>query len=162
MFLKACSRKHFVSTKNAAVVRWTLAMVGSRRTIAVSLPEESPSAAWTFLTNHAHVLIRIAMDPRVLVRTLAEEVGIRERAVLRIIGELEEAGYLTHTREGRRNVYAVRLAKPLRHPIERHKTVGALIDAVMAPSLIAQPSRAVTKTAPPKAMAASRSARQPG
>jgi DNA-binding transcriptional ArsR family regulator len=90
-------------------------------------------AGWTFLTNHAHVLIRIAMEPRVLVRTLAEEVGIRERAVLRIIAELEEAGYLSHAREGRQNVYEVSLDKPLRHPIERHKTVGALIDAVALP-----------------------------
>jgi hypothetical protein len=98
--------------------------------------DDAPPAGWTFLTNHAHVLIRIAMDPRVLVRTLAEEVGIRERAVLRIIAELEEAGYLTHAREGRQNVYAVRLEKPLRHPIERHKTVGALIDAVAAPAVL--------------------------
>lgn len=103
-----------------------------------SQPKRAPPAptSWTFLTNHAHVLIRIAMDPRILVRTLAEEVGIRERAVLRIIGELEEAGYLTHAREGRQNVYAVRLEKPLRHPIERHKTVGALIEAVAAPPIV--------------------------
>lgn len=130
-------------------------MAGSRRTPEAPSSEESTTASWTFLTNHAHVLIRIAMDPRVLVRTLAEEVGIRERAVLRIIGELEEAGYLTHSREGRRNVYAVRLGKPLRHPIERHKTVGALIEAVVSPSLVTRPSRAATTTA-------SRSARQPG
>ena len=97
---------------------------------------EPAPVGWTFLTNHAHVLIRIAMDPRILVRTLAEDVGIRERAVLRIIAELEEAGYLTHAREGRQNVYAVRLEKPLRHPIERHKTVGALIDAVAAPAVL--------------------------
>jgi len=108
--------------------------------VAPSEPTSQPERAepapvgWTFLTNHAHVLIRIAMDPRVLVRTLAEEVGIRERAVLRIIGDLEEAGYLTHAREGRQNVYAVRLEKPLRHPIERHKTVGDLIDAVAVPA----------------------------
>jgi DNA-binding MarR family transcriptional regulator len=143
-------------------------MVGSRRTAEAPSPEESPAASWTFLTNHAHVLIRIAMDPRVLVRTLAEEVGIRERAVLRIIGELEEAGYLTHTREGRRNVYAVRLSKPLRHPIERHKTVGALIEAVMDPSNAARGQRPAPKPASPRVAPAStprvtpRAARQPG
>lgn len=137
-------------------------MVGSRRTAEAPSPEESPAASWTFLTNHAHVLIRIAIDPRVLVRTLAEEVGIRERAVLRIIGELEEAGYLTHTREGRRNVYAVRVGKPLRHPIERHKTVGALIEAVMDPNL--EPKRPLTTVKPPSATPATttRTARQPG
>ena len=138
-------------------------MVGSRRTDEAPKPEESATAAWTFLTNHAHVLIRIAMDPRVLVRTLAEEVGIRERAVLRIIGELEAAGYLTHTREGRRNVYAVRLAKPLRHPIERHKTVGALIDAVMAPAKGGSTPRPASKaTTPTAARTAPRAPRQPG
>jgi hypothetical protein len=137
-------------------------MVGIRRTLEEPLPEESASASWTFLTNHAHVLIRIAMDPRVLVRTLAEEVGIRERAVLRIIGELEEAGYLTHTRDGRRNVYAVRLGKPLRHPIERHKTVGALIEAVMDSSIDGKSPRPPVKPAATRPAAATRKPRQPG
>lgn len=139
-------------------------MVGSRRIDEAPKTEESAAAAWTFLTNHAHVLIRIAMDPRILVRTLAEEVGIRERAVLRIIGELEAAGYLTHSREGRRNVYAVRLAKPLRHPIERHKTVGALIDAVMDPANGGRtPPRPASKaTTPTAARMAPRAPRQPG
>lgn len=137
-------------------------MVGSRRTIEAPIPEENASASWTFLTNHAHVLIRIAMDPRVLVRTLAEEVGVRERAVLRIIGELEEAGYLTHTREGRRNVYAVRLGKPLRHPIERHKTVGALIEAVMDSTVEAKGARPPVKPAAMRPGAPARKPRQPG
>jgi len=91
----------------------------------------SDPASWTFLTNHAHVLLRIAMEPRVLVRTLADDVGIRERAVLRIIADLEADGYLSHTREGRQNVYEVNLTKTLRHPIERHCSIGELIDAVV-------------------------------
>ena len=104
-------------------------MVATRRTSAD--PPAPANTGWTFLTNHAHVLLRIARDPRVLVRTLAEDVGIRERAVLRIIAELESEGYLAHTREGRQNVYAVTLDKPLRHPIEMHKTVDSLIDVVV-------------------------------
>jgi DNA-binding Lrp family transcriptional regulator len=99
--------------------------------LADAITMASDPASWTFLTNHAHVLLRIAMDPRVLVRTLADEVGIRERAVLRIIADLEADGYLSHTREGRQNVYEVNVAKPLRHPIERHRTIGELIDAVV-------------------------------
>ena len=91
----------------------------------------SDPASWTFLTNHAHVLLRIAMEPRVLVRTLADDVGIRERAVLRIIADLEADGYLSHTREGRQNVYEVNVTKPLRHPIERHCSMGKLIDTVI-------------------------------
>lgn len=85
---------------------------------------------WTFLTNHAHVLICIAEDPKVRIRDLAARVGITERAIQKIITELEQAGYLTHTREGRRNVYRVRRNQPLRHPIERHRTVAVLIDLV--------------------------------
>ena len=63
---------------------------------------------WTFLTNHAHVLICIAEDPDVRIRDLAERVGITERGVQRIIMELEVSGYLTHERDGRRNHYRVR------------------------------------------------------
>jgi predicted ArsR family transcriptional regulator len=93
----------------------------------MTAPEPS---SWTFLTNHAHVLLRIAMEPRILVRALAEDVGIRERAVLRIIADLEAEGYLSHEREGRQNVYQVHVNRPLRHPIERHRSVGELIGAV--------------------------------
>lgn len=88
-------------------------------------PPEKP--AWTFLTNHAHVLICIASDPQVRLRDVADRVGITERAVQRIVAELEEAGYLTHEREGRRNVYRVRSHLPLRHPLERHRKIASLL-----------------------------------
>lgn len=93
-------------------------------------PEPDASAAWTFLTNHGHVLLSIAADPTARLRDLAERVGITERAVQRIIAELEEAGYLTHEREGRRNVYRIRAQLPLRHPVERHKKVAVLLALV--------------------------------
>jgi DNA-binding MarR family transcriptional regulator len=95
---------------------------GATRIVAVE------SAPWTFLTNHAHVLICIAGDRNARIRDLAERVGITERGVQRIINELEEAGYLTHEREGRRNVYRVRSNQPLRHPVERHRNVAALLE----------------------------------
>jgi DNA-binding Lrp family transcriptional regulator len=85
---------------------------------------------WTFLTNHAHVLFCIALDPEVRLRDVASKVGITERAVQRIVTDLESAGYLLVTKEGRRNRYEVRDDLPLRHPIERHRSVKALIALV--------------------------------
>lgn len=106
-------------------------MATERRTRASSRAEATSSATpWTFLTNHAHVLISIAEDPNARIRDLADRVGITERAIQKIITELEEAGYLTHVREGRRNVYRVRLSQPLRHPVERHRNVAVLVELV--------------------------------
>lgn len=73
---------------------------------------------WTFLTNHTHILLCLARDPELRIRDIAELVGITQRAVQRILVELEEAGALNHTREGRRNRYQVNLDCPLRHPLE--------------------------------------------
>lgn len=92
---------------------------------------KSPQTLWTFLTNHAHILICIAREPNVRIRDLATRVGITERAVQRIISELEEGGYLTHEHEGRRNVYRVRGDVPFRHPLERHRTVNALLSLLV-------------------------------
>ncbi|HVL88951.1 MAG TPA: winged helix-turn-helix domain-containing protein [Actinomycetota bacterium] len=82
---------------------------------------------WTFLTNHAHVLLAIASDPEIRIRDVAERVGITERAAQRIVSELEDGGYLTRHREGRRNHYEIHPRLPLRHPIEQHRDVGALL-----------------------------------
>ena len=82
---------------------------------------------WTFLTNHAHVMLCIADDPDVLLREVAERVGITERAAQRIVAELEAAGYLSHQRVGRRNRYEVHPDLPLRHPLEDHLEIGALL-----------------------------------
>ena len=88
------------------------------------------STPWTFLTNHAHVLICIVGDPNARIRDLAARVGITERAVQKIITELEQGSYLTHVREGRRNVYRVKLNQPLRHPVERHRDVAVLVELI--------------------------------
>lgn len=92
--------------------------------------EPTETAQWTFLTNHAHVLLSLAQDPEALMRDVAAAVGITERAVQRIVAELEAAGYLVKSREGRRNRYEVKTALPLRHPIERHCQVGHLVRMV--------------------------------
>jgi DNA-binding transcriptional ArsR family regulator len=86
---------------------------------------------WTFLTNHAHVLICIAMDPKARFRDIAELVGITERAVARILSELEASGYVEHKRDGRRNIYKVRTNLPFRHPLEHHRNVGVLLEAIL-------------------------------
>ena len=82
---------------------------------------------WTFLTNHAHVLLCIASDPDLRTRELAALVGITERSAQRIVAELEEAGYVSHERVGRRNHYEVHVDLPLRHSLENHLEVGALL-----------------------------------
>lgn len=86
---------------------------------------------WTFLTNHAHVLICIANDRDARVRDIARSVGITERAVARILAELEADGYVERERDGRRNHYKIRSAQPLRHPLEQHRTVGTLLRAIV-------------------------------
>ena len=70
---------------------------------------------------------RLTEDPDITVRDLALQVGITERAVMRIIGELDEGGVLERRREGRRNHYTIHEDLPLRHPVEAHCTVGDLI-----------------------------------
>jgi len=85
------------------------------------------SPSWTFLTNHAHVLLCLAKNPSERMRDIAVEVGITERAVQHIIVKLEADGYLEHIRDGRRNVYKVFTSKHLRHSIEKHRKVHDLI-----------------------------------
>ena len=92
---------------------------------------ETTAAPWTFLTNHAHVLICIADTPEVRLRDVAARVGVTERAVQRIVSELEEAGYLSHERVGRCNRYNVHTALPLRHPIEQHCLVSSLLKPIL-------------------------------
>ncbi len=88
---------------------------------------------WTFLTNHAHVLICIVDTPEVRMRDIADKVGITERAVLRILGDLEKAGYIQRVRTGRRNRYKIRKNLPLRHPIEKHRRVSSLLTLILDP-----------------------------
>src|SRR3954470_14242117 len=88
---------------------------------------------WRFVTNHAHVLEAIATDPTIRLRDIAASVGITERTAAQIVNDLEEAGYLTKSRDGRRNNYEVHEELPLRHPQHRHRTVGELIRFLKAP-----------------------------
>lgn len=85
---------------------------------------------WTILTNHGHVLLLLARDPTLRLRDIAERVGITERAAQRIVAELVEGGYVTRTRNGRRNRYAVHPRRHFRHPVEREHRIGELLDAL--------------------------------
>jgi hypothetical protein len=99
------------------------------------LPPASPLPAtageWTFLTNHAHVLLCLAADPELRVRDLASRVGVTERAIQKIIAELEAGAILGRERTGRRNRYTIEGQLPLRHPVEAHRTVNDLIAAIL-------------------------------
>lgn len=82
---------------------------------------------WTFLSNHGHVLIHLARNPESRIRDLAIAIGITERSVLAIVNDLEEEGYLTVEKTGRRNKYQVNKKLKFRHSMESHKSIGSLI-----------------------------------
>ncbi|GLW47250.1 transcriptional regulator [Streptomyces sp. NBRC 14336] len=104
-----------------------------------------PYTGWTFLTNHARVLAAIADDRNVRIRDIAARCRLTERAVQKIIADLESAGYLSHTRVGRSNIYRIEPGKILRHPAEAGLTVASLL------SLLAQDEAARTdETASPR------------
>ncbi len=89
-------------------------------------------AEWTFLTNHAHVLLCVAEDPDMRLRDVATRVGITERAAQKIVAELVEAGYLEREREGRRNRYRLNAQLPLRHPMDRAHRVEEIVGIFVA------------------------------
>jgi predicted transcriptional regulator len=88
---------------------------------------EDTKPGWAFLTNHARVLICIARDPGVRLREIGERVGITERAAHRIVVELLTAGYITRTRNGRRNHYTIKADRPLPDALARGQSVGDLL-----------------------------------
>lgn len=93
--------------------------------------EPPPRSGWTFLTNHARVLAAIAQDPGIRVRDIAVRCLLTERAVQKIITDLETDGYLTHTRVGRSNRYEIPSGTALRHPADSGSTVAELL-AILA------------------------------
>jgi DNA-binding MarR family transcriptional regulator len=96
------------------------------------MSESDTSKGWTFLTNHAHVLVCITQDPGVRVREIAARVGITERATQRIVADLASEGYIERTRAGRRTTYTINGRLPLRHPLEENREIGTLLEALSA------------------------------
>jgi predicted transcriptional regulator len=90
-------------------------------------PTQPDNGHWTLLTNHGHVLVCIARQPDALLSDIAASVGIRERAVHRIVNDLVEAGYVERTKHGRRNHYTVHTDRPMRHPLEHMHCIGELL-----------------------------------
>lgn len=86
------------------------------------------SPGWTFLSNHGHALIQIARNPDLKVVELASLIGITERSTLSIISDLEEDGYISVERIGRRNRYQVNPKKKFRHPGEADHSIGELLN----------------------------------
>lgn len=85
---------------------------------------------WNFFTNHAHVLFYLKAHPDEALRKVALEIGITERAVQRIVAELEEAGCLTRARVGRKNHYEINGSMPLRHSLEAHRSLQDLLEFI--------------------------------
>ncbi len=93
-------------------------------------PSVPGKRGWTFLSNHAHVLICLHLNPDSVLREVAARVGITERAVQGIVADLEEAGILIRERDGRRNRYQIDASQHLRHPIEAHHTLSDLLGSL--------------------------------
>ncbi|MFJ5546482.1 helix-turn-helix transcriptional regulator [Streptomyces sp. NPDC093225] len=86
-----------------------------------------PRTSWTFVTNHARILAMILRDPEIRLRDLADSCGLTERAAGAIVGDLENAGYLTRVRHGRRNHYQVTPGTLFRHPAEGPHEIANLL-----------------------------------
>ena len=83
--------------------------------------------SWSFLTNHARVLLRIAQDPGARLRDIAAAVGITERSAYGIVTDLTTAGYVVKQKDGRRNRYQIQAHLPLPEPASRERTVGEVL-----------------------------------
>jgi DNA-binding transcriptional ArsR family regulator len=97
-------------------------------------------AEWSFLTNHARVLVCIAHDPGVRLRDIAASVGITERTAYGIVTDLTKAGYVVKDKDGRRNRYRIETQLPLRETVGREQTIGELL-GVLVDSQAAESAR---------------------
>jgi DNA-binding Lrp family transcriptional regulator len=86
----------------------------------------SSNQNWTFFTNHTHVLLCLARQTEISLRQVAIQIGITERAVQRIIVDLEQAGVVSRHKVGRQNQYQLNLEVPLRHPLEQPHTISEI------------------------------------
>lgn len=94
---------------------------------------------WTFFSNHGHVLACLARDRDARLRDVAQKVGITERAVQKIVRDLQDAAYLSVSKHGRRNRYRINNRKSLRHPLQAGCTVGQLMAVLIKPQLPLEP-----------------------
>jgi predicted transcriptional regulator len=97
------------------------------------MSSEQQHRSWTFLTNHAQVLLCIAQNSDIRLRDVAQRVGITERAAQKIVMDLVEANFLERQRNGRRNHYAINANMQMRHTAQRGHPVGELLDLLQQP-----------------------------
>jgi DNA-binding MarR family transcriptional regulator len=98
---------------------------------------------WTFLTNHAQVLLCIAGDPAIRLRDIAARLGITERAAYGIVIDLADAGYLVKEKNGRRNHYEIQAHLRLPEPTSRERTVGELLAVLVGDESEGPPAQGV-------------------
>jgi len=91
-------------------------------------------ARWSFLTNHARVLVCIAHDPGMCLREIAAALDITERSAFGIVTELAAAGYVVKEKDGRRNRYQIQGHLPLRESVARERTIGEVLDVLVEAS----------------------------
>jgi hypothetical protein len=122
---------------------------------------------WTFFSNYGHVLVCLARNREARLRDVAAQVGITERAVQKIVRDMQDAGFLTVTKQGRCNRYRINRRKSLRHGLESHCSVGKLLNLVArtapgrAPGEAAEEAAPETDQGPSAGIRAATSAAQP-
>jgi predicted transcriptional regulator len=87
--------------------------------------------SWSFLTNHARVLLRIAQDPGTRLRDIAATIGITERSAYSIVTDLTAAGYVVKQKDGRRNRYQIQAHLPLPEPASQEPAIGDVLAVLM-------------------------------
>jgi DNA-binding IclR family transcriptional regulator len=88
-------------------------------------------AEWSFLTNHARVLVCIAHDPGVRLRDIAATLGITERSAYGMVTDLTEGGYVVKEKDGRRNRYQIQAHLPLGEALTQERTIGEVLDVLV-------------------------------
>lgn len=102
---------------------------------------------WTLLSNHGHVLVCLSRDPEARLRDVAADVGITERAVQKIVRDLQDGGMISVTKSGRRNSYRVHKKQTLRHHLEADCTLRDLIGVInRAPESVTPDARTAVRT----------------
>jgi hypothetical protein len=86
--------------------------------------------SWTFITNHAQVLLAVARNPQATVTELAEAAQITERSAYRVLADLQQAGYVRRRKVGRHNSYEINPTLPLRDPTIEKELVTDLLGLV--------------------------------
>jgi hypothetical protein len=98
-------------------------------------------ASWSFLTNHARVLLCIACDPGMRLRDLAASLGITERSAHGIVTDLAEAGYVLKQKDGRRNRYQIQAHLPLPEPTSQEPAIGEVLALLAGAALHSGPDQ---------------------